>query len=323
LTQDEVVPRTALEEALRRTLSSPDVHLLPVSPGRRAIVYRAETARGSFYVRVAEEPGQDLTTDAIVLDRARSVGASVPQVILVERDPPEMDRSFLVTAELPGKALASAGDGRMAEAAVRKAGRDVAVINCIEVQGFGWLVRDGGPVLRAEFDRYEDFVVSQLPDSWPGWLERIFQTSELEALEQTVWEELEAPSEDARLVHGDLDVTHIFIDGDRYAGLIDFGEVRGADRCFDLGHFLLHDQETRRDSLFEAFLSGYLEVRDLPTDHRLRIQRSAILSGLRQLSLWLSPDRSGDPNDFLARFRRAQLLNLIENKAPATPRTEP
>jgi aminoglycoside phosphotransferase (APT) family kinase protein len=223
-----------LARALRRTLSL-DVRLIPASPGGRAIVYRAETVQATFFVRVAEEPDENLTTDADILTRARAIGASVPEVVVVEAHPPELDRSFLVTAELPGTALAAAGDGRVAESAVRKAGRDLALINSIDVQGYGRLVRDGSTVIRAELGRYEDFVVAQLPDPWPGWLGGLFPTSELEVLERTVWEELEAPGEKAVLVHGDLDVTHIFVVGGHYSGVIDFGEVRGADRYFDLG----------------------------------------------------------------------------------------
>ncbi len=108
----------------------------------------------------------------------------------------------------------------------------------------------------------------------------------------------------------------------RYSGIIDFGELRGADAYFDLGHFLLHDQDIRSGSLFEPFLSGYLEVRGLADEYRDRIRGSAILSGLRQLSLWLGPLRGGKATDPLVRFRRAQLLNLLEHKPPASPRQD-
>lgn len=93
------------------------------------------------------------------------------------------------------------------------------------------------------------------------------------------------PVDGTHLAHGDLDVTHIYIHDDHYRGIIDFGEMRGAELCFDLGHFLLHDGETRPAELFDSFLAGYAEVTVLPDDHRETIRISAILLGLRQLSL--------------------------------------
>ncbi len=47
----------------------------------------------------------------------------------------------------------------------------------------------------------------------------------------------------ARLAHGDFDTTHIYEKNCRYSGIIDFGEIRGAEPLYDLGHFQLHDGE--------------------------------------------------------------------------------
>ena len=96
--------------------------------------------------------------------------------------------------------------------------------------------------------------------------------------------------------------------------------MRGADLYFDLGHFLLHDGETRRVQLFDSFLAGYSEVTALEDDHRETIRISAILVGLRQLSLWLGPERNGSPESRLARLRVAELANLLERKPAAQQR---
>lgn len=86
-------------------------------------------------------------------------------------------------------------------------------------------------------------------------------------------------------------MTHIFCTRGRYTGLIDFGEIRGADPLFDLGHVLLHDRETLPVALLPAVLRGYQRVRLLPADHAEALRRSAVLSGLRQLCRWLGPPR--------------------------------
>jgi len=95
--------------------------------------------------------------------------------------------------------------------------------------------------------------------------------------------------------HGDFDTTPIFqVDG-RYSGLIDFGEIRGTEPLFDLGHFLLHDQESMPLPLFDDLLAGYAEVVALSAGHEELVRGSAILLGLRQLARWLGPFRNLRP----------------------------
>lgn len=89
------------------------------------------------------------------------------------------------------------------------------------MDGSGWLRRDGCPGLRAEFANYADFAVTDLPAPWPGWLAWAFATSELDSLEAIVAEERQRLAPKAHLAHGDLDVTHIWLNRHgRYAGRV-------------------------------------------------------------------------------------------------------
>jgi aminoglycoside phosphotransferase (APT) family kinase protein len=311
--REQVVDIAMLEPVARRVFpAARSVSVESASPNRLLVVYRVRADDAVCYLRVAEEPGQDLTTDARVLARLAGLGVGVPEVVHVESDPGDLDRSFLVVAALDGDSLASHGTDAQARHAARAAGRDTAVIAAQQVDGFGWLRRDGRPGLRAEFARYADFAVSDLPDPWPGWLSGAFTTAELDCLEAIIAGEGQRPPAPAHLAHGDLDVTHIWLDGQgRYAGLIDFGEMRGADPFFDAGHFLLHDRETRPQPLFEDFLTGYAEAGPLPEGHRDQIRRSAVLSGLRQLSVWLGPRRNHPPDSRPASLRITQLRRLL------------
>jgi Ser/Thr protein kinase RdoA (MazF antagonist) len=284
------------------------------------VVYRAQVDDAVFYLRLAEEPGEDLTTDAAILDRLRALGASVPLVVAAEAAPAELARSYLIVTEIPGRPLAEGSTDDEARSAARAAGRDTAIINSLEVAGFGWLQRTGAQPLTAELASYGDFAGSDLPESWPGWLTGLFDSEQLDALEALLGTERARVVGAAHLAHGDLDVTHIYTHDGAYQGIIDFGEMRGAELYFDLGHFLLHDGETRSVELFDSFLAGYTEVAGLPDDHREAIRRSAILLGLRQLSLWLGPQRNRSPRSSLARLRVAELANLLERKPAAAAR---
>jgi len=195
-------------------------------------------------------------------------------------------------AEVPGGSIAQGGTDDEARQVAVAAGRDVAVINSVRVSGFGWLQRDGSSQLAAELPSYREFAVSYLPKPWPGRLRDVFDRRQLNALRALAAGEQDKRFRVGHLVHGDLDVTHIYSHGGRYSGIIDFGEMHGADRHFDLGHFMLHDGETRPAPLFNSFLAGYRQVSPLPAGHCQAIRVSAVLLGLRQLSRWLSPERA-------------------------------
>ena len=318
MSQQQVVDIASLGPVLRRVLSGArSVSVEPASPNRLLVVYRVRADGVMYYLRVAEEPGEDLTTDALVLGRLAGLGVRVPEVVHVEAEPGDLDRSFLLVTGLAGRSLADHGTDEQARRAARAAGRDAALINAVEVEGFGWLFRDGLPGLRAGLASYGDFLIADLPRPWPGRLAGLFTARELDALESAVGRARQLPVPRARLAHGDLDVTHIWLDDHgRYAGLIDFGEMRGACRYFDLGHFLLHDGQTRSVPLFEDFLAGYAQAAALERDHRDLIRLSAITSGLRQLSLWLGPGRNDSPASDRARLRATQLRNLLAGRLP-------
>lgn len=294
------------------------VSVTPASPGRLVTVYRAVVDGVRYYLRLAEEPGEDMTTDALILERLRAQGARVPEVVAVSPPAGAFPRSWMIMTEVPGRSIARAGSDEEATQAAAAAGRDAAVINSVPVAGFGWVRRDGSARLSAELPGYRQFATSYLPEPWPGGLTDAFGPRQLDALYELAAAERDRPLRFGRLAHGDLDVTHVYAHAGRYSGIIDFGEMRGADPYFDLGHFLLHDGETRPTPLFGSFLDGYLQVTPLPDDHLRAIRGSAILLGLRQLSLWLSPGRAYPLSHRLVQLRIAELSSLLKGK-PAHP----
>src|ERR1700735_3074272 len=81
---------------------------------RMVVVYRARVDEAVFYLRLAEGPGQDLTTDGGILDRLRTLGVSVPAVVAAEAAPPELARSYMIVTEIPGRGLAGGGNAGVA-----------------------------------------------------------------------------------------------------------------------------------------------------------------------------------------------------------------
>ncbi|MEE6257828.1 phosphotransferase family protein [Plantactinospora sonchi] len=253
-------------------------------------VYQVRRGSETFYLRIAEEADENLETDAELHQRLRDLGVRVARVVHVDPFHTGIGRSTMITTEVPGVPLAGVAAPARAASIVEAAGADLAVLNQVPVDGFGWVRRSGRRwPLQAEHASYPPFVTSYLPAPWPGPLASLFATPLLDALEDLVADERRQPPTRARLAHGDFDLDQIFCADGRYTGLIDFGEIRGTELTFDLGHFCLHDRTT--PALLPALLTGYQRVQPLPADHLRSIRRSAILLALRQLCRWLGPPR--------------------------------
>jgi aminoglycoside phosphotransferase (APT) family kinase protein len=251
-------------------------------------VYRLVRGPEPFYLRVAEEPDENLETDAELHQRLLALGVRVPRVVFVEAFDATIGRSVAITTEVPGASLAAAAcRPAVARAVAEAAGEDLGMINRLTVDGFGWVRRRGpGWPLRAEHASYLAFLTSYLPASWPGPLGSLLSGSVLAAVEAMLDAERARSLTAGRLAHGDFDTTAIYCAGGRYTGLIDFGEIRGAEPAFDLGHFHLHDRKRVPVPLLPALLDGYGRVTPPPDERSIR--RSAVLLGLRQLCRWLA-----------------------------------
>lgn len=305
------VDGVALGAMLRRVLG-PGLRVARAPAGVAAQVYRVEAAECVLYVRIAEEDHEDLSVDAALLEHLRAEGLQVPPVVHVEPFDQALGRSVLIMGEIPGAPLAYCRDEGAARRVARAAGAELAVLNGVGVQGFGWVERRA-PVwpLRGNFQDYGEFVTSYLPDPWPGPLAALFSSWELDRLWSLVATERRRDLDGARLAHGDFDTTAIFqVDG-RYSGLIDFGEIRGTEPLFDVGHFLLHNQEHTPISLLDDLLAGYGEVVALPAGHEELVRRSAVLLGLRQLARWLGPFRNLRLDHPAATGRAARLRQFL------------
>ncbi len=170
---------------------------------------------------------------------------------------------------------------------VVEAGRDLAIINSIPVQQFGWIRRDSGEVisLEAEFSTCRALVFEHLEEDLAFLGERVLSTREIEAIRGIVdrfgaWLDIEQ----SWLAHGDFDATHIYQEHGCYTGIIDFGEIRGGDPFYDLGHFQMHDGETLPARVLPYLLEGYKEVVQLPPDYEQRIHFSSLLIATRALT---------------------------------------
>ncbi|MFC4068639.1 phosphotransferase family protein [Actinoplanes subglobosus] len=311
------IDETAAHALLHRIFgSSVPVTCQRTAEGVSTQVYRIQRESEVFYLRIAEEADENLETEAELYRRLRLLGVRVADIVHVEPFNSDIGRSTMVTTEIVGAPVAHLNDPALAASIVEQAGADLAVINRIPVDGFGFIRRQNRQwPLPAEYPRYEDFLVSYLPKPWPGPLTSLFDRAAIRTVEDLVERERAGPPAPATLSHGDFDLTQIFCADGHYTGLIDFGETRGTDPWFDLSHFHLHDHETGPAALLPALLSGYQRIRPLPPGHEIAINDGAILLGLRQLCRWLGPPLRRPPEHPAVEHRAQQIRRLMAYRA--------
>jgi Ser/Thr protein kinase RdoA (MazF antagonist) len=255
--------------------------------GGTSDVFRVSRNGTTFYVRLAEGIGEDMAAEAWVHEELRRRGARVPEVVAVEPIREPLGRGALVVTEMPGRPLTAAHglSPDVLRRVVTRAGRDVAIIGQLRVEGFGFVSRDRSSSLAADLPTARALLLDPVPAMLdrlePGALGRAL-ADRARSVIATYGSLLERA--ESRLAHGDFDATHIYVDRDRYAGIIDFGEMRGAPPLFDAGHFAAHAAQLEVPTL-SSLLEGYAEHAELPDQHETVVPLLGLLVALRQLDV--------------------------------------
>ena len=270
--------------ALVARLVGPGFGIERAPGGMSTPVYRLQRGGESLYLRMSEVPGGSMHAEAAVHEHLRAAGVSVPEAIAVD-DGPEISRGVMLVRGVEGEPLRDV-DGIDRAPILRAAGRDLAMMNAVAVDGFGWIRRDepAWPP-RAMDATYEAFVnggtasLTVLADRLP--------TREARRALEVRFGEARSDDPPSRFAHGDFDATHIFQRDGRYTAVIDLGEMRGAERHYDLAYFLVQDPA---GAMLGDLLAGYAEVAVLPGDLATRLRRSATVIVATQLSRWIERD---------------------------------
>lgn len=266
-------------------------------------VYRLRRLAETLYLRASEDPGGSMAAEAVVHEHLRAGGVSVPEVVAVD-DAPEIGRGVMLVREIDGAPLAG---GAVTDPApiLRAAGRDLARINAVEVEGFGWIRRDE-PVWppRADDETYAAFVDGG-SSSLAAVAEALSSRNARDVLEAT-FARARAERPPSRLAHGDFDATHIYQRDGVYTGVIDLGEMRGAESHYDLAYFLVQDPGRE---MLDDLLAGYADIRD--GSGALRGSATVIVA--TQLCRWIDRDGVESLDRPSGRWWLARLAALLED----------
>src|SRR5262245_23909458 len=141
-----------------------DLAIERVGTGVSTAVYRVAWAETVLYVRVLPEQGASFAPEAAVHRLLRARGLRVPEVVYVEALNPLLQRSVMFTTAIAGRPLGYGQRPAQVAAIVREAGRELAVLNQVTVQGFGWMLRDShtGEELSAEYATQQEWLAQHV-----------------------------------------------------------------------------------------------------------------------------------------------------------------
>lgn len=300
----------ALRDVLDRAFPGKAATFERTDTGISTQVYRVTTGNERFYLRLGEHADHSLAPEVWAHDHLSRIGVRVPQVVYFEPFNQRIERSVMITTQIKGGPLHIGTPTESLPYILRAAGRDLARLNSVSLEGFGWVRRDSAEVVQPTgmYASYRDFVAEYLEPHAECIVSLVLSDTEGQKLQRVLTaRERWMHVDQGRLVHGDLDVMHIFHNEGRYTGIIDLGEIRAADSLYDLGHFYLHDSEQMEEGLIPYLLEGYTEI--CPVDDPDRIRFLALMIGTKALSTALTrPDSTY--RGFLSRRVRTLINEL-------------
>jgi aminoglycoside phosphotransferase (APT) family kinase protein len=284
-----------------------------MTSGGSTQVYRVDLDDAPVFLRFGEDPEDTFAPEAFVHDRLIELGVLVPRVIHIEEQAPEAERSVMITTAIPGSALSIGGMGsdgasRHSLDVLREAGRQLALINCVETEGFGFVDRSmpWSGVLTGKSSTFREWTKSITREY--RTLGRWFSDAEIRAIDRCIVRVVSRQLIDISfLAHGDFDTSHIFALGDAYTGIIDFGEIRGADRYYDLADFIVHANLERDGKAVTALVGGYSEMFPLFAEEFRGIEERAVTIGVAMMIRIRDRDAPQYRSDLAQSIRR--LLN--------------
>lgn len=277
-----------VEAVVKALFPEQETRVERVWSGISTYVYRLLSPGQTSYLRILPESGGSFLPEVAALTQLRRAHIKTPEVLFFEDHNEPLGRSFMVEAEIKGAALSRTSLPReVLQQVVEEAGRDLARLNTLKVDGFGPIQPQQISVapLRARWPTFRAFVLQYRKADLIYLRRHLLKPWESAQLERILasydsWLEYDQ----SYLAHGDFDSTHIFQDRGRYTGIIDFGEVRGANRWYDLAHFRMRDGARPPFRLFPALERGYQEITPFPTTYECQLRFTSLLINMRALS---------------------------------------
>ena len=293
----------SIVDLIQRT-SFKDFNFSKVDEGVSTNVYKLEKDGDVYYLRILSQ-GENASTQVLAHQLLLEQGVHVPAVESYEDINLNVRQSYMIVQDIGGSALETQIEEGVApdsDPVLFAAGQDLAKMQGVPVQGFGKIMQNepGQTELKAKFKNNPEFILSKFDDI----IDELEVAGVIDGeLTRTVRDAVAShrellDCEEAVLAHGDLDLSHIFSEGDEYKGIIDFGDMRGASPFYDLAYFRFRSGTKYLPKLIE----GYQSVKSLGDNYDARIQIEGLIIAVKKL-FWAFSKRRDTP-----RFEKAKRM---------------
>jgi aminoglycoside/choline kinase family phosphotransferase len=268
-------------------LNSTSFKIERVLSGVSTYVYRVQLDENIFYLRILPEQDMSFGVEVHVHSLLSQKKVQVPEVIYFQHHNEDLGMSIMLVKEILGSKVSDCSSIDEYEDILFEAGKQIAVINQVKVDGFGWIKRGNeeyGTTLRGEKNTLHDYIYEFLDEDLFLLSEKVFNKGDKSQITSILNSGIELMlRHESNLIHGDFDDSQIFHQAGKYTGIIDFGEIQGNSPLYDLGHFKLHDGQ--RYLGFNSLAKGYNEARHLSYNDQLEIDLWALWIGVRRLGI--------------------------------------
>ena len=244
-----------LEHIVHDVLRLTPSRIQPVRTMSGLRVHRVFADGHVFYIKHgrARDTGGKFRLEAWAQQLCRAKGVLVPEVLAASE--PGDDIDYMVTLPLAGRALeqlAMGGPptvtGDALKPILREAGYQLRGMHEIEVDGFGPII--GAPP-RGAYGRWSRFL-ELAREALPSLAHHgVLNENDAVAIDAQLAEAHATLSPDmtGRLLHGDLEGDHLFSDGGRFTGFLDFEKMQAGDPVHDLARLAWWDPHMLPDVL--------------------------------------------------------------------------
>jgi len=249
-------------------------HIENIEEGVSTDVYKLTDKDKTYYLRILFE-NEISDFQSLVHKLLLEKGVKVPKVVFCKNEVAVINnKSFMIIEEIMGNSLNAykkSESGQAIESISISAGRDLAQINSIKTKGFGWFTKIENEVLIGEHSNIKDFLFEKFNKSLSVLVQNNVIKEDFSVRIKNYHKDNEEVitklDKNSFLSHGDFNENHIYQLNGKYTGIIDFGNIKGTPKYYDLAYLYSFDRD-----IFEGIVKGYKEITQLD-DNYLEIIR--------------------------------------------------
>ncbi len=259
---DEKVDYSLLENSISQDFGMNIRNLQRVQIGYSNKVFKGILGQEVVYVRIQKDKSLYPVEEA-VYKALENQGIPVPKILAMDLNPKNLGSATMIMESAKGTPL---GEAKLSVSqrnlVYEDAGKVLKRMHQIKLPSFGKLSLKDNQLV-GQFQSFNDYMKAGATDEsnfkYAGDNQLITAEEYKRVLE--IWEKISNLSvQQAVLSHNDFHGVHVFTDGNKVTGVIDFTDARGEDPRWDLAMAMFFQNPQER----EAFKKGYGDLTNDP-----------------------------------------------------------